>query len=354
MADGMPFSAVLAFSITILFLLALRPVAVAVHLIDTPGGRKSHIGDVPVIGGLAMFAGLTFTLPFLWSAEPSVPGFFYLAALLLVVVGSIDDRFDLPAAARLIGQACAALIAVYGAGILVADIGDPLFAGVIELGPFSLVFTVLVIVTVINAFNMLDGMDGLAGSVTLMALVGCLLVGFNTAWQSLILVLCAAIAAFLVFNFPMKGNRRVRTFMGDAGSTVLGFAVAFVVIGLSQGEGRVMSPVVGLWFAALPLFDLFGSMFRRILKGQSPFRADSEHIHHILQRMGLSTRGCLTVMAGASALGVAIGYGGHVLGVADGLLFALWVAFGAAHFLVMRRAWRISRFIRRTQAVSRG
>ncbi|WP_405229956.1 hypothetical protein [Lentisalinibacter sediminis] len=354
MADGMPFSAVLAFSITVLFLLALRPVAAASQLIDIPGGRKSHIGKVPVIGGLAMFAGLTFALPFLWPGQQSVAGFLYLAALLLVVIGCIDDRFDLPAAVRLIGQACAALIAMYGAGIVVMDIGDPLFAGVINLGPFSLVFTLLVIVTVINAFNMLDGMDGLAGSVSLIALLGCLLVGFDTAWQSLILALCAAIVAFLLFNFPMKRNRRVRTFMGDAGSTMLGFSVAVVVIGLSQGEGRTMSPVVGLWFAALPLFDLFGSMIRRVLKGQSPFRPDSEHIHHILQRAGLSSRGCLAVLAGASAIGVAIGYGGHVLGVSDGVLFGLWVILGGLHFWVMRRAWRISRFIRRTQAISRG
>src|SRR5262245_66235001 len=126
----------IAFLITLLFMFALPPVARSIGLIDRPGGRKMHIGEVPVIGGLAMAAGLFLTSPFLLSEVPGYP-FFLTALAILVLIGALDDRFDLPASVRALAQCCAVLIMAFGANLLVGDIGNAFFDGLATLGWFS-------------------------------------------------------------------------------------------------------------------------------------------------------------------------------------------------------------------------
>ena len=279
-------AALVAFLVTLIFMFALRPMAHAAGLVDRPGGRKAHIGIVPVIGGISMYLGLLVALPL---AEPVSAGMtsFLAATGLLVAVGAIDDRFDIPPMVRLIAHGTAGLILCLGAGLVADNLGNLLFFGDIRLGLFAVPFTVLVTISVINAFNMLDGMDGLAGSISFSSL---LLVAFASALfgggagLTLASVSLAVVVAFLVFNFPTPFNRPVRTFMGDAGSTMLGFIVVWMGLRLAHGPEQVISPVTALWIAALPIFDLFISFARRIRKGQSPFRADREHFHHILLR----------------------------------------------------------------------
>lgn len=340
---------VVAFSITLLFLLALRPVAVAIGLVDRPGGRKQHVGVVPVIGGIAMYIGLVTVLPLV---EPSAWGItpFLTAAGLLLAVGAIDDRFDLAPIVRLIAQACAGLILCLGAGLTVQHVGDILFVGTIPLGSLALPFTVLVTISVINAFNMLDGMDGLAAGIALaviaaMALAS-LLFGAGTG-LTLAVVSLAVTLAFLVVNFPARFNRPVRTFMGDAGSTLLGFIIVWLGLRLVHGPEPVISPVTALWIAALPIFDLFISFGRRISKGNSPLSPDREHFHHILQRAGLSDREIVIVM-GVSAFVMAMtGITAHRLGAPDGTLFFGLIFLGWLQYWTIRRAWRMARWIRR-------
>src|SRR5215510_13312550 len=122
--------------VTILFMFALRPVARGIGLIDRPGGRKMHIGEVPVTGGLAMMGGLVIGALYSHSA---VSGFaFFLTALtLLVLIGALDDRYDLPASVRFLAQICAALLMVAGADVVAIDIGQPFFGDVVELGWMS-------------------------------------------------------------------------------------------------------------------------------------------------------------------------------------------------------------------------
>src|SRR4029453_1285243 len=100
--------------VTILFMFALRPLARGVGLIDRPGGRKMHVGEVPVIGGLAMFGGLAIGSLYSYSAIQGFP-FFLTAIALLVLVGALDDRYDLPPSIRFLAQICATLMMVAGA-----------------------------------------------------------------------------------------------------------------------------------------------------------------------------------------------------------------------------------------------
>ncbi|MEJ2522466.1 MAG: hypothetical protein P8080_06250 [Gammaproteobacteria bacterium] len=342
-------AALLAFMVAVLLLLCLRPVAFAVELVDRPGGRKAHIGVVPVIGGLCMWLAAGFVLPLVSPEIPKLASFL-IGSGLLVLVGSIDDRFDLPPQVRLIAQACAGLVLCLGAGLTATNLGNLLFLGDIPLGPFGLPFTVLVAIAVINAFNMLDGMDGLAGGVSLASLlvltVTLVLFGQPGAF-GLAAVMAAVVAAFLVFNFPIPFNRPVRTFMGDAGSTMLGFAVIWLGLQMSQGPGAVISPVATLYIAALPIFDLFISFGRRLSKGRSPLQADRNHFHHILRRSGFSEREIVVLMSGSALIVGALGVIMDRLGAAEPLMLILLVLMGAAQYRLQNRAWRAARRIRR-------
>ena len=350
-------AALIAFTVVLLFAFALRPVAHAVGLLDRPGGRKTHVGVVPIIGGLCMYLGMLAVLPLV---EPPIHGQapFLVAAGLLVAVGAIDDRFDLLPAVKLMTQGTAALILCLGAGLVARDLGNILFFGDIPLGFLALPFTVLVTISVINAFNMLDGIDGLAGSVALASLVvvaiTSLLFG-GGAGLTLAVIAIAAVVGFLVVNFPAKFNRPVRTFMGDAGSTMLGFTVVWLGLRLAHGPESVISPVTALWIAALPIFDLFISFGRRLSNGQSPLASDREHFHHILQRAGLTDRQVLLVMGGGAFLVGMTGVLAHRAGVSDGVLFLGLIALGLAQLWTIRRAWRLARWIgrRRRQLLAR-
>ncbi|MFU8820511.1 MAG: undecaprenyl-phosphate alpha-N-acetylglucosaminyl 1-phosphate transferase [Gammaproteobacteria bacterium] len=342
-------AALIAFLVTTLLLLAMRPVAHSIGMVDRPGGRKTHVGVVPVIGGICMYLGLAIVLPLLAVPMTSQTAFL-VGAGLLVLVGCIDDRFDIAPNIRLIAQATAALILCLGAGLVVNNLGNLLFFGDIPLGFLAVPFTVLVIISVINAFNMMDGIDGLAGGVALASLVaaGCAAFLFGDGkGGSLATLAIAVVLAFLLFNFPMPFNRPVRTFMGDAGSTLLGFIVVWVCMRLAHGPEAVISPVTALWIAALPIFDLFISFGRRLRKGQSPLQPDSEHFHHILLRAGLSDRQVLLVMVGTAFLVAMTGILAHRAGVPDGVLFLGLIVLGALQGWTVRRAWRLARWMRR-------
>src|SRR5262245_16151408 len=152
-------------------IIALRPLAIAVDLIDRPGGRKTHHGEVPIVGGLAMYLGVVLGIGLL-PLPDATGGPFLAACTVLVTVGLIDDRFDLSPWARLPAQIAAAIVLVAGAGALVTTMGDPFGNGVVTLSSGGAAFfTVLTIIAAINAFNMLDGMDGLAGATALTALI---------------------------------------------------------------------------------------------------------------------------------------------------------------------------------------
>jgi UDP-GlcNAc:undecaprenyl-phosphate GlcNAc-1-phosphate transferase len=316
------------------FLLILRPVATAVGLVDVPGGRKNHDVPVPVIGGVCMSIGLGFGAalfqhPASWDA-------ILLGVYLLVVVGTIDDRFDLPPNVRFVTQACAALLVVYAAGIRVTSLGSPLFFPA-PLGAFSVPFTLVFIMTLINAFNFSDGIDGLAGGLALIALLSMAALGVGTEIFPLIVLLTAAVAAFLVSNFPLRYVQSIRTFMGDAGSTFLGLTVAAIGVALSQGAPTERSPVIGLWLVAVPVFELFCSIVRRVRDGKSPLEPDHGHLHHVLIARGLSRAATLVSILALASLCAGIGVAASVLRVSDGVMLIAWLASGTAYYQLLRR-----------------
>lgn len=330
--------AVLAFISSYLALVTLRPVAVSVGLVDRAGILKHHGDNVPMIGGLAILVGYCCVLalhPILLGAN--MP--FLICGGLIVVMGTLDDRFLLSPKVRLSVQVAVSLVAVLSAGLMVDNIGAPFMTGVIELHWFAVPFAILVFVGGINAWNMIDGIDGLASVLAFIALGFLLAVAGSSgpALQASLLALLCSIGAFFLFNLPFRGVRRHRTFLGDAGSTFLGFAVVWHALALTQNSTAVISPVTALWFMILPVYDVITTTLRRILKGVSPLAGDRQHLHHLLQDHGLSIRQTLLVMATLALVGGLIGIASHSAGVADGHMFALYASLGAVYFLWVRR-----------------
>jgi len=324
--------ALLSFAVTVLFLLALRPVAQAVGLVDVPGGRKRHSATVPVIGGIAMSIGLAFGAslvphPYAWDAV-------LVGIYLLVVVGTIDDRFDLPASVRLIAQFCAALLVVFS-GLAITHLGEPWFFP-LPLGSLSAAVTILFVLALINAFNFIDGLDGLAGGLALISLGAMAAISAGTPLFALVAVVAGTVVGFLLFNFPVTRKRRRRTFMGDAGSTALGLLIAAFGVYLSQGPMARIAPAIGLWLVAVPVFELFSAILRRLVQGRSPFTPDHAHMHHVLVEHGLSQRAALFVMLGMGLAFAVIGLTGDRLAVSDGAMLLLWFAAGTFYYQTLR------------------
>lgn len=291
-------ASLIAFATTVAAILALRPIAKAMNLIDRPGGRKNHHGEVPIIGGLGMFIG---TACGLLLASPSLPFLFPLmtALLLMVLVGMLDDRFHLSPWTRLPFQFAAAATVVFGTDTYISTLGSPFGLSEITLpGLSGQLFSMLLLVALINAFNMLDGMDGLAGMAGMVAFIAYAQLSIEKQDISTAIVCSIAAAsttAFLIFNAPLPGNSRLRCFMGDAGSTFLGLALGWAVMRLSGNDNHFISPISTIWIIALPVLELICSVFRRLLKRQSPFHADAAHFHHLMIQAGFGVRAIFAI-----------------------------------------------------------
>jgi len=327
----------------------LQPRAVHIGVVDKPGDRAIHDGHTPLIVCISIFSGFVLTC-LLLDLPLSTLGTFFAASFILVFIGVLDDFHELSTRARFVAQIIAALLMAMWGGLVLWDFGDRSFVGIIELGMFAVPITVFCTVGVINALNMSDGLDGLAGglcSVTLAAMA-------YLAWQAnrlddlhVLLVLLAAVVGFLVLNVRTPWRKRAGVFMGDAGSMFLGFALVWFLIGLSQGEQRAFTPVTALWIFALPLLDTGCTMLRRIRKGQSPFQADREHFHHILQLAGYTVAQSVAIMWSIAVLLAVIGVVGYQLGVADGVMFYGFLVLSGCYYWGMTHAWRVMKQVRR-------
>lgn len=327
---------------------ALIGLAPRLALLDHPDGRKQHADPTPMVGGLAMLIALLAAAQiFLPDYAPQSQPLFI--ATFIALLGVLDDRFGIKALPRLAAQALLAIGMVYWTGIQLHELGNLTFSGNIELGAFALPMTVIGVVGVINAVNFSDGLDGLAGGLVLVA-VGFLLVFSLRAGGGVLslelITLLGVLLGFWVLNARYFRRNRAAVFMGDAGSMLLGFLLAWYFIKLSQGDGRILSPVTTLWIFALPLFDTVGMMLRRILRGRSPFAADREHLHHIFLHAGYSVCKTVSIMLLlALALGM-VGFIGEVSGVPEAVMFWLFITLFGLYFIVMMHAWKVMRWVR--------
>lgn len=351
-------SAALAFVTTTILILSLRPVARTLGLVDLPNERKVHEGAVPLVGGIAIYIAVVcahlLASQWIFSGTGALGNYtsFYIAAALLVVVGVIDDYRNLSPAFRLVSEIVAALIVVFGANVAVQSFGTLAPGdGIVRLGVFAVPFTVFAFVALINAVNMSDGLDGLAGTLSLVPVLGFIVATiFLGDGKDLVILWCfaASIIAFLLFNVTVPGKRRALIFLGDSGSMLLGMALAWFAIRMSQGEDAALSPAAALWFLTLPIYDTVCMASRRLLRGRPIFSADKEHLHHVFLLAGFTVTETVLTMGGLATVGVVIGLAGSYYGVSDLLLAVGFLIGGLLYFWVILRAWTFMRFLRRS------
>lgn len=334
----------------------LRPFAMRLGLTDHPGGRKQHDTPTPMHGGLCILLAMTISAVLFKDLSSSVMLVFFLAGGFLLVVGAIDDRYDLDWKIRIGAQATAAvLIAVVG-GVSVQQLSDVLGVPGLTLHWLAIPVTVFVVVGMINALNMLDGVDGLAAGQALISvlLFTCFaLYAGNALSAARLLTVAGAIVGFLLWNLRRPGLVRARVFLGDAGSTVLGFVIAWIAIRLSQDHAHPLSPVLGPWTIAIPLIDCVSLIVRRWRHGQSPFAADRDHLHHLLLDAGFSPSAIALGLMVASAV---LGLTAAVLlkaGVFRPLLVLVFVALIVGYYRLTTDRQRAVSFFSRWASKSR-
>lgn len=315
---------VTAFGITLALIWLLAPLAQRIGLTDKPSVRKHHEGNVPLVGGVAIFLALCVG-GFLWGYSNEsmilVNGnnaiwVFFAAGLLIVTMGCLDDRFGLGVFVRVLTEVAVALIIIEGLDLRVGSLGNLVDTGDVRLSPvFAYPFTVIAIFGIINAFNMLDGLDGLLAILVLMAL-STFHVITEVAPGFISLFIGASLVAFLASNLKLSPFIP-KTFLGDAGSRLLGFIVVCLILAAASqqvGGEKLIPPATALFIVGLPLYDMVFTTLRRALNRVSPFSADRGHIHHLLLDLGFSHRRVLVIIAITSGtisfLGVMLHRGG--------------------------------------------
>jgi len=317
-----------------------KPLAIDVGLVDKPNARKHHEGQIPLIGGISIFAAV-LAASLLWLPNTIELRMYLIASAMMVFIGALDDKYDLKVRIRIIGQIIIASLMIYGVGGYIANLGDLFGFGNVNLGPFGIVFTYVAIIVVINAYNMVDGIDGLVGSLSLntfTAIALLFLMSGNRDYVSYPLILATATLPYLMFNLGFFKKYTKKIFMGDAGSMFIGLSVIWLLSMGTQGENASFRPVTALWICAVPLMDMLAIVMRRYRKGKSPFKPDRDHLHHILQRAGLSSRQTLIAISVFSVLMSVIGLLGEYFQVPESiglivfiLVFVLYNKY-ARHF----------------------
>jgi len=219
----------------------------------------------------------------------------------VVVVGVVDDIYDVRPATKVLVQAMAALY-LYFNGYQINAISNPLTGDFVALGLLSAPLTILWFVGMSNALNLIDGLDGLAAGVGLFStttlFIACII---NERWETAIIAaaMAGALLGFLRYNFNPAS-----IFLGDSGALFLGFALAAVAVRGSMKSSTVIAVAAPLMALAVPILDASIAVFRRLVRGDDVFRGDGDHIHHRLLRMGLTPRRVVgTLYAVAAAFG---------------------------------------------------
>jgi len=328
--------ALAGFAATALLIPPLGRIAPRLGLLDHPGGRKRHAGDVPLVGGIAMIAAFIacfFAFGLYRAVSVALPA----AAALMALGGLLDDRVELGPLPKIGVQIVAALVLVQAGGALLLHLGELVRPGLLLLGALALPLTVFAIVGLMNAVNMADGIDGLAGGLSLVAALAfawCAGEAGKSGPLWVALLLAAVLAGFLLYNLRWTPSRTASVFMGDSGSYAVGLVLAWIAITLAMGEKPALAPMTAVWILGIPLADTVVLMLRRILRGRWPFGADTGHLHHLLMRRGLGQAHVTWLLLCVATLMAVAGIAAHRYAIPDYVLFygygALWICLYVA------------------------
>ncbi|WP_153914045.1 UDP-N-acetylglucosamine--undecaprenyl-phosphate N-acetylglucosaminephosphotransferase [Shewanella sp. TC10] len=324
-----------SFLISFVTIRLTKPIAVKAGLVDIPDCRKQHIGAIPLVGGIGIYISiLTASVVFIEQSQEL--NLYLVAAALVLFLGALDDRYNLSVKVRFVAQIIVASLMIFGTEQHFTSVGYILGPLELSLGILGTFFTVVAIIGGINAINMMDGIDGLAGSISLVTFVSLafLFDRSGNEWVLLPLLFVAALFAYLMFNLGWHRSLS-KVFMGDAGNMFIGLTLVWLMVIGTEASDPAFRPVTALYLIAIPLMDMAAIMNRRIKKGQSPFQADREHLHHIFERAGFNRKQTLFIITLISVIFALIGCWSEVAQVPE------WIMFSAFLFVFYWYNWSL-------------
>ncbi|MCL4265247.1 MAG: undecaprenyl/decaprenyl-phosphate alpha-N-acetylglucosaminyl 1-phosphate transferase [Anaerolineae bacterium] len=275
----------LALAVTAVSIPWVRWLALRTGFVDAPSQRKLHSTPMPLLGGLAIFAGAFVTLVFFANETPDTVTGVFLSFTLVMLIGLADDRYHLPARVKLLGELSAVVILIYFGIHVRLPLPDIV----------NYAITALWLIGITNAINFLDNMDGLSAGISSVAASFMLLLGLQNG-QFLVAGLSAAVLGaclgFLRYNFPPA-----KIFMGDVGALFLGFTLAILGLQLRfPANQAIVTWMVPIFILAVPIFDTTLAVISRLRRGLSPNTAGKDHISHRLVRLGFSQREAVLIL----------------------------------------------------------
>ncbi|GGI81954.1 MraY family glycosyltransferase [Legionella impletisoli] len=313
----------------------LTPLARVLNLMDYPGGRKAHLKATPLIGGIAIFFGLVLSVYYL-PISKELYHHVLLGSFILLLIGAVDDRFDIRPRLRLVIQISAIFYMILAGKFCLNYVGEIFYFTDIYLHKISIPLTLILTLGFINAINMLDGQDGLAGGVVLTESLLLFAVSYylgQTQLALLLLTFIGLLAVFLLFNMPLPWRHRASVFLGDSGSNFMAFFIAWCVIYLSQIESQIIKPITLIWIVAFPFFDMTSACLIRTKQKRSWADPGHDHIHHLLRKFNIPVFWSTFLLSGLSLgyglLGVLFAWGQ----VSEGLQSYLYLVCFASYLL---------------------
>ncbi|WP_299396340.1 MraY family glycosyltransferase [uncultured Gelidibacter sp.] len=265
------------------------------HLMDEPNSRSVHSKKTPTLGGIAIFMSLVVVITTLGGLLETKILLLLLGGMtILFFLGLKDDLLVLSPSKKLMGQVLAAMVL-----IVFTDTRIVGFFGILGINtlPYwvSVIFTLFVYVLIINAYNLIDGVDGLAGSLALFAAAAFTYIFLKTDDVSMATVAVATMGSLIPF-LRLNFSKHRKIFMGDTGSMIIGFMVAFFAVRfISEAQGDIFSkygnsaPILALTIVFFPLLDTLRIFFiRAFIHRKSPFSADQNHLHHGFLKLGFT------------------------------------------------------------------
>ena len=271
----------------------VKKLAFKIGAVDVPkDNRRMHKKPIPRLGGLAIVIAFLLCVFLFVKLEKQMQGIL-LGAIIILVVGVLDDCLALPALPKFFAQIAAGTIVVLH-GCEIRYVTNPFSVVPFDLGWLAGPVTVFWIVLMTNAVNFIDGLDGLAVGVSGISTATMLVIALLLGEESVAVVLAALLGACLGF-IPYNFNP-AQIFMGDTGSTFLGFVLASISVQGLFKMYAVISFMVPFLILGVPFFDVSFAVIRRLAKGQNPMTADRGHIHHRLIDMGLSQKQSVAIV----------------------------------------------------------
>ena len=329
------------------------PLARKTGWVDRPGGRKLHLDATPLVGGMAVYVALAAAVAV--SPIPHLPHHSFCLVMLLgagalLLTGLIDDLYELSPISRFLLQVGICLLMVQFGNARLEDLGQLFSGDVLQLGWMSIPITVFAAMGVINSLNLIDGMDGLSGTLFLVAAGGMALfaaLAGSSALFWLLLIAMASVLGYLLLNARFPWNEKARVFLGDAGTLMLGFLLAWCFIRLGNGPSRAFMPMTAVWLFALPLLDTSTVIWRRWREGRSAFSADQNHLHHAFLRAGFSVEQTWARISLLALTLAVFGIGFELSRLPEWLSFYTFMVMAFGYYFYLKHSWATQRFLGR-------